>query len=167
MLKYIRILLMVLLVFFVGVLVGFFIGQLPPSSPELVDSDHDGYPDTVDDGPYDARYHEKNKTAELRLNIGDPWTQKELAPLIGSQYTGILLTIYTSGPDIDVELFTQSNETISSVWTYRYDGMDPEVSHEYLYFFNQDTQEHFDKLVLTNPSPGDSFSVTVTLYTLR
>lgn len=167
MMKNISTVLIFVFVFFVGFVAGFFIGQLPPSSPDIVDSDHDGYPDTVDDGPYDARYHEKNKTAELRLNIGELWTQEELAPAIGPQYSGILLTIYTSGPDIDVELFTQSNETINSVWTYRYDGMDPEVSHEYLYFFNQDTQELFDKLVLTNPSPADSFSVTVILHTLR
>jgi len=165
--KKIIILLIFLLCFCIGFLTGFFYGRLPTPTLTPVDSDNDGYPDTVDDGPYDPRYHEKNKTAELKLHINEPWTKKELTPSIGSQYTGIFITIYTSGPDIDAELFTQSKDNISSVWNYHYNGMDPDEPHEYFYFFTTTPQEQFNKLVITNPTPSDSYSVTIILYTLR
>lgn len=159
-----------LICFGVGFSLGFLYGRLPPPNPIVLDSDGDGYADNIDDDPYDSRYHEKNKTAELELNIGDQWTTKELVPFISPEYTGLIIYMDTSGPDIILELFTESNNesnNISSVWKYNYNGMSSTEIHEYIYFFSADTQEKFNKLVITNPIPNSSFGVEIIIYAIR
>ena len=165
--KKIRIILLFLIVFTVGFFAGFLYAQLPSQTPPSTDSDNDGYADGIDDGPHDARYHEKNKTAEFELSIGEPWTTQELAPFLSPNYTGVLIYLDTSGPDIIVELFTETSDNVSVAWNYTYNGMDSEVPHEFFYFFNRDVHEQFTKLVITNPEPTDSFAVMVTIYAIR
>ena len=165
--KKIMTLLIFLILFGAGFFAGFLYGRLPTSDFKPLDSDSDGYADNVDDGPYDSRYHEKNKTAELELNIVEQWTTKELAPFISPEYTGLIIYMDTSGPDIEVELFTESYGNISSVWRYDYNGMDSAETHEHFYFFARDPQEQFNKLVITNPAPTDSFEVKVIIYAIK
>lgn len=156
-----------LIVFCVGFLSGFLYGRLPGTTSEPLDTDGDGFEDTIDDGPYDVRYHEKNKTAEIEFNVAERWTTEELAPRISSNYTGVMISLYTSGPDIVVELFTKSYGNITSVWNYSYNGLDPTETHDHFYFFSADEQEQFYKLVLTNPAPDSSFNVLVVIYAIR
>jgi len=162
----------ILLIISMVISVGFLSGCNEQKATENVpyeqqDSDGDGYLNKVDDFPDNSQFHEKIIVDELKLTVDDPWTTKELTPIISSDVKRLIIGIYTSGNDIEVELFTQSQGDINihSAWKYYFNGMSDYEQNEHPYDLH--SGEQFNKLVVTNPQIYVQFGVDITIYAVR
>ena len=129
------------------------------------DDDGDGYLNKVDDYPDNPSYHAKTEIDRIILTTSDSWATFELDPSVPSNIERLIIGAYTSGSDIELELYTITNGRSSMAWKHYYNGMDPQEDHEYIYDLH--SNEDFDKVVVTNPSPTSRFGVQVIIYTVQ
>lgn len=129
------------------------------------DSDNDGYLNKVDDYPDNSNFHNKTEVDRLELTSSDHWESKTLSPNISKNIKDILINAFTSGGDIELELYTLVDGYSWLSWKYYYNGMWINQPHEFYYDLNEN--ELFEKLIVKNPHSSKQFGVQVLLYAVE